>query len=175
MLVVDVQTALMEGHPYNEVLFIENIQKLLISCRKKKLSVIYVRHYGGIRDELEYNTAGWQIFSEIAPLQSEIIFDKSYNSAFRQTGLQKHLNSIKAKNIILVGLMTEYCIDATCKVAFELGYDVTIPEGATSTVDNDFASGKALTEYHENKIWNNRFSRVIPVEQILAELEKNAD
>lgn len=170
LLIIDMQTALIEQHPYNETTVVGNIKQLLQICRAKGIPVIYIQHDGGIGDELEHESAGWKIWKDIAPLQDEMVFDKKYNSAFRKTGLREYLSQMGAQNIILCGMQTEYCADASCKVAFEYGYHVTIAKETTTTFDSDFTSGKKLSEYYEDKIWNNRFARVISMKQMMSEL-----
>ncbi|SHI22647.1 Nicotinamidase-related amidase [Sporobacter termitidis DSM 10068] len=170
LIVIDMQTALIEEHPYNEAAVIENIKNLLGACRAKKIPVIHVQHDGGAGDALEHGGKGWEIWSALAPMPGEKIFEKQYNSAFRNTGLHDYLKTLPAKNIILCGMQTEYCIDASCKVAFEYGYNVTVPRAAATTFDSAFASGKALSEYYEDRIWNNRYARVIPMEQTISEI-----
>ena len=165
LLVVDVQTSMIQEHPYNEKQVIKNIKYLISRCRNNGIEVIYVRHDDGIGSELERNTDGWQIFNEIAP-QEERIFDKQYNSAFLHTGLKEYLDSKNIKSIILVGLQTEYCIDATCKVAFEYGYNIIIPEETNTTFDNDYLTAKGMYEFYNYKIWNNRFAKVMSIEEI---------
>ncbi len=170
LIVIDMQTALVEEHPYNEAVVVQNIRALQKACRETKIPVIYVQHDGGAGDEMERGSRGWEIYRELAPMPGEKIIEKKYNSAFRKTGLHEYLQEIHAENIILCGMQTEYCLDVSCKVAFEYGYNVTVPQSATTTFDNTFASGKALSEYYENKIWNNRYARVIPVEQTISEI-----
>lgn len=104
---------------------------------------------------------------DIEPIDGEVIVDKRYNSSFRQTTLQSELSKIYAKNIVLCGMQTEYCVDTTCKVAFEYGYDITIIKGTTTTFDNDFTSGEKLSQYYEDKIWNNRYAKLISMNEIL--------
>lgn len=166
LLVVDVQTSMIENHPYNEDILLSNINTVISLCRENNIEVIYVRHDGGIGDELECGTAGWQIYKAIAPLDGDKIFDKNLNSAFRGTGLKEYLDSRNTKGIILTGLQTEYCIDTTCKVAFEYGYEVVIPEETTSTYDNFYLSGEALSEYYVKKIWDGRFARIVSMEEL---------
>lgn len=167
LIIVDMQTALVEAEPYNKAAVVENIKALLDSCRKRGIPVIYVQHDGGNGDELEHGSSGWTIYKDIAPLPDEKIFEKQYNSAFRKTGLHEYLREKGVRNIILCGMQTEYCLDATCKVAFEYEYEVTIPHSTTTTFDNAFASGKELTGYYENKIWNNRYAKIVGMEHIL--------
>lgn len=172
LIIVDMQTALVGAGPYNSAAVIENIKALLNACRKREIPVIYIRHDGGNGDELEHGSTGWAIYKGIAPLPNEKIFEKQYNSAFRKTGLRAYLDEIGAKNIILCGMQTEYCLDATCKVAFEYEYKVTIPQSTTTTFNNAFASGKDLSEYYENQIWNNRYAQIVSMKQVLAEINQ---
>lgn len=170
LIIIDMQTALVKAGPYNGEAVVSNIKKLLHACRIRKIPVIYIQHDGGTDDELEHGSIGWEIDRELAPLPDETIFEKHYNSAFRKTGLREYLDQIGAANIILCGMQTEYCFDVTCKVAFEYEYEVTVPQATTTTFDNALASGKDLSEYYENKIWKNRYARVISMEQVLSEI-----
>ncbi len=168
LLVVDVQTCMMSEHPYNEQRVIANIQGLLRTARERGLEVIYVRHDDGIGSDLEYGSEGWKIYSEIEPLDTEKIFDKHFNSAFVRTGLKEYLTERGKDTVILVGLQTEYCIDATCKAAFEHGFQVIIPEETNSTFDNEYLTADKLYEFYNYKIWKNRFARVLSIEETIA-------
>ena len=167
LLVVDVQTALIEEHPYNGTKVIANIQRLLRTARAKGLEGIYVRHDDGEGSDLERGSQGWEIYHETAPLEGERIFDKSYNSAFVKTGLKKYLEHRGIDTIFLVGLQTEYCIDTTCKAAFEYGFEVIIPMETNTTFDNEYLSAQELYQFYNEKIWKNRFAKVLPIEEVL--------
>ena len=161
LLVVDVQNTLIESHPFNERKVIENIKKLIVTARKNNIEVIYVRHDDGLGTPFEKNTPSWEIYDEIKPADDETIFDKKFNSAFHKTGLEIYLDNRNIENIILVGLQTEYCIDATCKSAFDLGYKVIIPEETNTTFNNEFLSAENIYRFFNYKIWNKRFARVV--------------
>lgn len=166
LLVVDVQTALLEDKPYCGDAVLQRVRSLITQCRERDIEVIYVRHDGGVGDELEFGTPGWEIHSTVAPLLGEQIFNKRVNSAFRDTGLSVYLDEHGVRDIILVGMQTEYCIDATCKSAFERGYQVVIPEGTFTTYDNDWLSGEKLNEFY-TRIWDGRFAKVLPFEEVI--------
>jgi nicotinamidase-related amidase len=168
LLVVDVQTCMIKEHPYNELHVLANIQKLLGAAREHGLEVVYVRHEDEEGGDLERGSEGWEIYSDISPLAGEKIFDKHFNSAFLKTGLREYLTDKKVDTIILVGLQTEYCIDATCKAAFEHGFQIMIPEETNTTFDNEFLSGEKLYQYYNYKIWNHRFAKVLPIEEVIA-------
>ena len=54
---------------------------------------------------------------------------------------------------MIIGLQTNYCIDATVKSAFERGFDVIIPAGANSTFDNDYMTGETTVRYYNEDVW----------------------
>lgn len=172
LLVIDVQQALVGLHPYREGEFLSTIQQLLQTARNNNIEVIYVRHDGGAGDMIEANTEGWNIHEAISPMPGERIFDKNVNSAFRSTGLKEYLFEKGIDRLILTGMQTDYCIDTTCKVAFEYGYSVIIPKGATTTFDNKFLSGSLLVDYYEQKIWSGRFAEVLPVNEVIRKMEQ---
>ncbi len=173
LLVVDVQNALIDAHPYNEHKVIENIKKLIANARENKIEVIYVRHDDGEGTEFEQGTYGWQIHDSIAPKDSERIFEKKYNSAFVKTGLKDYLQSRNIDTIMLVGLQTEYCMDATCKSAFENEYKIVIPEETNTTFDNEYLTGQKLYEFYNYKIWNKRFADVVSINEAMQMLQGN--
>lgn len=163
LLVVDVQNALVADEPYNIETVLENIGRLAGACREKNIPVLYVQHDGGKGDALEKGTAGWQIHSAVAPVQSEKTFDKACNSAFKNTKLHAYLSENGITDLILTGMQTEYCIDATCKSAFDLDYSIRIPENCITTYDNASMSAENTNVFYHDIIWKNRFAAVQPL------------
>ena len=156
LIVIDVQQALVDGHPSKEDSFLVAVGAMIDACRRAGVPVLYVCHDGGAGDELERGTDGWRVHCAVAPQAGEIVVDKRFNSAFRQTGLHETLQSLGAKRIVMCGMQTEFCFDVSVKVAFELGYDVTVPREAVTTFDSGFAPGEVLTAYFEDRIWDGR-------------------
>ena len=170
LLVVDVQNALIKKHPYNEQKVIHNIKKLILAARGTNKEVIYVRHDDGKGTEFEKGTDSWQIYEDISPNSSEYIVEKKYNSAFHKTGLREYLGSKEIDTIILVGLQTEYCMDATLKSAFDYEYKIIIPEETNTTFDNEYLSGEKLYKFYNYKIWNKRFADVLSMDDVIKTL-----
>ena len=54
---------------------------------------------------------------------------------------------------MIIGLQTNYCIDATVKSAFERGFEVIIPDGTNSTFDNDYMTGETTYRYYNGDVW----------------------
>ena len=174
LLVVDVQNALINAHPVWEQRVIENIRKLIDTARGNQKEVVYVRHDDGVGTEFECGTDGWQIYEKIAPNAGEHIVEKRYNSAFHKTNLKDYLDCKQVDTIVLTGLQTEYCIDATLRSAFDYEYHIIVPEGTNTTFDNEYLSGEKLYEYYNFKIWNNRYAKVMALEEAVRLLQNEA-
>lgn len=174
LLVVDVQQALVDANPVHADEFLLNIKLLIDRAHAAKAEVVYVRHDGGEGDELARGSEGWQLYRSLKPRADEKVFDKRFPSSFRQTGLRNYLSQKGIERIVLCGMQTEYCIDSTCKVAFEYGYDVIIPAGATTTYANPLISGEKLIHYYEKLIWHEPLARVVPMEEALGLLSAEA-
>lgn len=165
LLVIDIQTLLVEAKPFVIAECLKVWQEAIAVCREKGIEVIYIRHND---EELITGSRGWAIDKAVAPQAGEKIFDKHYNSAFKETGLQAYLDSQEIEHVIMMGMATNYCVDTTVKVAFELGYHVSVIENATTTFDEEDLTADQLVKHYKS-IWNGRFAQVADLETILKE------
>ena len=163
MLVVDMQNALILEHPYDEKRLIKTISQMEQICRDKGIEVIFIRHED---NTLVPGESGFEIYSKVAPEKDEKIFNKKYNSAFRKTGLREYLQEKGVERLIVTGMQTDFCVDATIKAAFEYGFDVIVPRGGHTTFDNRYLSGEELYHYYSYEIWNHRYAQVMSVDHI---------
>ena len=170
LLVVDVQTGLIMEKPFAMEEVIRNIKSLIEKSRENHVEVIYIQHNGKIGDELEPHSKGWEIYEELKPNDNETIIGKNYNSAFKGTRLKEYLDSKGITQLIITGMQTDYCIDATCKVAFEYGFEVFIPEKTNTTFNNGNISAKDLYEHYNFSIWNHRFAKVEKIPDVIQRL-----
>lgn len=88
LLVIDIQNLVVEGKPFAIEERLQLWQDSLALVRQTGIEVIYIRHHD---QELVKGTADWEIHSSVAPLASEKIFDKTFNSAFKETSLHEYL------------------------------------------------------------------------------------
>lgn len=167
LLVVDAQKLITNKELYNFDLFVSNVKELIKTARENSIEVIYVRHDDGIGQELTKGMDGFEIYEEFEPGKDEKIFDKTVNSPFRDTGLLEYLTGKQVKQIIVAGLQTDYCIDATVKCGFEHGFDVIVPEGTNSTFDNQYMSAKETYDYYNRFMWKGRYANCISMEEAL--------
>lgn len=69
---------------------------------------------------------GAEIHPQAAPLDGEKVFLKHFPNSFRETGLEKELRTLGIEKLVIVGMMTLMCIDATARAACDLGFEVTV-------------------------------------------------
>lgn len=145
LLLIDVQKAFDEdiwgerNNPNAE----SNIAKLLSRWRHKSLPVIHVRHCS-IREEspLHPNQSGNQFKDEAKPLEEEVQFSKSVNSAFIGTDLESYLKGHDLNALVVVGLTTDHCVSTSVRMAANLGFEVTLVSDATATFEREGVDGK---------------------------------
>ena len=65
--------------------------------------------------------AEWQIASEIAPRAGEPIVEKRFGDAFAQTTLTDVLAALDGDHLIVAGMQTDFCVNATIGGAAERG------------------------------------------------------
>ncbi len=172
LLIVDTQNLIMNEKLYNFDVLKENLRTLIQTARKNNIEVIYVRHDDGAENALTRGKAGFEIFNEFQPEKNEHIFDKTVNSSFSNTGLLEYLKNQNEHTVIVVGLQTEYCIDATIKSGFEHGFEIIVPSDCNSTFDNEYMSAENTYKYYNDFIWKNRYAECIPLEDVLTVMKR---
>lgn len=172
LLIVDTQKLITKEGLYEFELFTEHVKELIQHARQNDIEVIYVRHDDGEGNELTRGTEGFGIYDAFKPAKGERIFDKNVNSPFKESGLLEYLREKDEDTIIVAGLQTDYCIDATIKCGFEHGFRMIVPANANSTYDNAFMSAQKTYQYYNDFIWNGRYAECMEFEKAL-ELMKN--
>ena len=107
----------------------------LKSFREKKLPVIHVRHLS-IRPGATFflpGTRGAEIHAAVQPAAGETVIEKNFPNSFRNTGLKEFLDKQNIKNLVVAGMMTHMCVDASVRHAADLGYKVTLLGDACAT------------------------------------------
>ena len=86
--------SLVKENPYNAKNFISNTKAIIQHFRDQNIEVIFIRHS---EDEglLATGSDNWQVYHELKPQENEKIFNKYYNSIFKDTELKEYLNRKK--------------------------------------------------------------------------------
>lgn len=166
LLVVDTQKGC-----FNEDLYLfdtvrKNIKQLIALARGNNVEVLYVQHDDGPGTDLDKNADNYEIYEEFAPTKDEKRFEKNVNSAFHpMTGLTDYLNSKGEKDILTIGVSTDYCMDATIKGGFERGFNMIVPAYTNSTYDNPYFDRETAYKYFNEFMWPKRYAKCISFDE----------
>lgn len=153
LLVVDMQKGIVDEELYAFDLLMENTVRLIGAARESGVEVVYVQHDAGPGSGLTAGDEGFQIDDRVRPAPGEKVFVKTINSCFGNKDFKAYMERQADKRLMVVGLQTNYCIDATVKSAFERGFTVIVPAGTNSTFDNDYMSGETAVRYYNEDVW----------------------
>ncbi len=124
-----------------------NLQRLLGHCRKVGIEVFHIRvafRTRSTRDgkrqllnrlnETPLLPMDWDIVDALAPLEDEIIIDKSSVSTFNSTAIDQILRNMGKERLWVCGVVTEGCVELTARDAADKGYFVTlVTDGCASS------------------------------------------
>lgn len=175
LLVIDTQKGITDERLYEFERFKSNICLLISEARANGVEVVYVRHDDGPGTGFSVGDEEFEIYEEFAPAGDERVFDKTVNSALHSsTGLAAYLSEKNVRQLMIVGLQTNFCIDATIRSGFDLGYEILVPEYANSTFDNDYMKKDVCYCYYNDFIWPRRYAQCITMEEAVDRIRKCA-
>jgi nicotinamidase-related amidase len=107
-------------------------RRLLEHFRKNKLPIIHIQHISARAGAAFFlpNTAGTDIHESVAPLPGETVIKKHFPNSFRDTQLNEYLVSGGITELVICGMMSQMCIDATVRAAFDKGYACIVAHDA---------------------------------------------
>ncbi|MEK5478030.1 cysteine hydrolase family protein [Paenibacillus sp. FSL R5-0407] len=115
-----------------------NAAKVLDWFRQNnKDQIFHVQHIAS-SPELGFflpNTEGAELHKTVLPLEHESIIVKNFPNSFLKTDLESKLKEKGITKVVVVGMMTHMCIDATVRAAVDLGFETTLIEDACATRD----------------------------------------
>jgi nicotinamidase-related amidase len=137
LLVIDVQRRLFqESTPvYRADQLLRNINVLVDNAHAAGVPVFYIQH--STKTTLIEGSGAWQLHPSLRPQTTDHFIHKHHSNAFEDTPLESELDTLHASGVLVAGLITDGCVQATCKGARALGYDVTLMEDAHSTNSPD--------------------------------------
>jgi nicotinamidase-related amidase len=110
-------------------------REILARFREKRRPVVHIQHVA-TRPGATFllpGTPGAEIHGNVEPLAKEVVFQKNYPNSFRGTPLLDHLRDNGVAKVVVAGMMTHMCVDATVRAAFDYGFEVTVVHDACAT------------------------------------------
>ena len=120
-------------------------RQALDAFRNLFLSVVHVRHEAARPGSTFFlpGTPGAEWHPLVAPVPGETVVCKHYPNGFRETDLDERLVALGITHLVVAGMMTNMCLDATVRAAFDLGYTATVLHDACAATDLAF-EGQAI-------------------------------
>jgi nicotinamidase-related amidase len=113
---------------------------LLDAFRSSGEPVVHIRHMWDAPDALYLRpgTPGGEINEAVQPSAGETVVEKAFPNAFLETSLDRTLRDARVDRLVVCGMMTSMCVDATVRAAADLGYDVSVAHDACATMALEF-------------------------------------
>ena len=141
LLIIDIQNIYFyEGKFYlpDAKAAVNNAKKVLAVWRDKGKTVIHVKHHFHLSEQDKYLNC---INEKVVPLKDELVIEKKYPNSFLETNLLKNLQQLKISHVVIVGMMSNMCIDTTVRACQNYGIKVTLI--------HDACAAQPITFYNE--------------------------
>ena len=105
---------------------------LLAAFRESGEPLVHVRHEFAEADAPFFvaGSPGAEIHPAVEPLPGETVITKEEANAFLGTGLEDLLREKDIDEVVVCGMMTSMCVDASVRAATDLGFKATIAADA---------------------------------------------
>jgi nicotinamidase-related amidase len=154
--------------------------RLVQVFRKNRLPVVYIQHLS-IHPGATFfvpNTFGVEIHAGVKPLDSEPVIQKHYPNSFRETGLLAHLQQQDIRELVVAGMMTHMCVDATIRAATDYGFECRIVQDACATrslrLNEQVVSAKDVHAAFLAAL-NGAYGRVMTADAVMEDLLKGTE
>ena len=177
LVVIDVQNEYVTGalpivHPPVEE-SLARISAAIDGAAAHGVPVVLVRHSetdetGGM---FVRGTPAWELHESVASRPHDVVVDKTLPGSFTGTDLEAWLRDHDVDALAVVGYMTHMCVDTTTRQANHLGFDVTVLDDATGTIDVSDDLPAALVHRVEIGVLGDGFARVTGTADWIASLD----
>lgn len=143
LVIVDIQNDYFPGGAFPLVepeAAAANAATVLDAFRAAGDAVVHIQHVWDAPDAtfMRPGTAGVEIHPSVTPLAGETIIRKAEPNAFLGTPLESTLRGAGIDDVVVLGMMSSMCVDATVRAASDLGFSVTVVHDACAAPDLEF-------------------------------------
>jgi streptothricin hydrolase len=139
LVLIDAQQGLLEGDDAvpNAAGVLDRLATLLAAARTAETLIVHLQNDGAVGAPDEPGTPGWYIHPKLAPEAGEIVIHKAQDDGFSGTALEHVLAHKGVTRLAVGGLLSEMCVSATVRGAFERELQVVLVHDAHATYDLD--------------------------------------
>jgi nicotinamidase-related amidase len=175
LLIIDIQNDYFPGGKYPLVNPLEAAKKayMILQCfREYGGHHVHIQHVSQEPDATFFISGdrGTDIHDSVAHFEGEPIVYKHEPNSFLNTDLLELLKSWQVERVVITGMMTHMCVDATARAASDFGFQVIIAEDACATRDLQFEDTTIPAEYVHKAFLAalKSYGRVMKSEELLA-------
>jgi nicotinamidase-related amidase len=179
LIVIDVQRGFDEieaaGHARNNPDALARIAELLAAFRAANGMVIHVRHASRKNGSpFRPDRPGYAVKEEARERAAEPVIVKHVNSAFIGTDLEARLRGAAVTTLVIVGAMTNHCVETTARMAGNLDFEVKLVRDAIWTFDRVGPDGDRhlAAQVHQMTLANlhGEFAEIVDAREIMRRL-----
>jgi len=182
LLVIDIQKDYFPGGKMELVNPLEAAQKayMLLQCfREHKQKTVHIQHISLSPTATFFISGdrGTDIHDSAAHFEGEPLVQKHYPNSFRETNLLDLLKGWGIERVIITGMMSHMCVDATARAAADFGFQVIVAEDACATRDLKFGDTVVPAD-HVHKAFMaalKSYGQVMTTEQVITHLAAEQD
>jgi nicotinamidase-related amidase len=182
LLVIDIQKDYFPGGKMELVNPLEAAQKayMLLQCfREHGQKTVHIQHISLEPDATFFISGdrGTDIHDSAAHFEGEPLVQKHEANSFLGTNLLDLLKGWGIERVIITGMMSHMCVDATARAAADFGFQVIVAEDACTTRDLKFGETTIPAE-HVHKAFMaalKSYGQVMTAEQVITHLAGEQD
>jgi nicotinamidase-related amidase len=150
-------------------------RRLLDFFRQQKWPTVHIQHVATRPGAVTFlpDTDGVKIHASILPLAGETVIVKHFPNSFRATALLEHLKGLNSERLVLCGMMTHMCVDASMRAAADFGYPVLLAADACATRNLVYGETQVPAQYVHAAFLSalKSYGQVLKTEEILEQMQ----
>jgi nicotinamidase-related amidase len=177
LLLIDFQNDYFPGgrmELVNPLVAARNARELLQCFREHNGFHVHIQHVS-IRAGATFllpGNRGSDIHDSVAHFVGEPLVVKHFPNAFRETDLAPMLKHQGVRRVVITGMMTHMCVDATARAAADLGFEVLVAADACATRDLTYGQTLVPAEHVHSAFLAalKSYGEVLTTEQVIVRL-----
>jgi len=168
LLIIDVQKFYFPGgqvplkHPSETS---KQIKKVLDAFRENQMEIVHIKHNAKKNAE---------IYKLLAPAKNETVITKNEANSFNGTKLNEYLQKANINSLVITGMQTHMCVEATTRAAYDLGYKCSVISDGCTTKDLKFRNHTIKAKdvhFSTLSTLQNSYGKVFTAEEYVKKLE----
>ena len=147
LVVIDMQTALVPVVWCGDELA-ERLGRLVEQARAAGVPVIYLQQDGPPDSAFAPDQPGWQLDARVQSADDDLVIRKTATDSFFRTELERELHDRSIDTLVIAGVASDFCVDATVRSALSHGFNVQLVADGHSTSQRPGLTPEDIIAHH---------------------------